>query len=416
MNQPFFGRKVVAAAFVTALFGWGIGFYGPPIFLYTVIQRTGWSVQLCSAAVTVHFMAGTLVVVNLPRLYKRFGIPRITALGALLLCVGVYGWSIAREPSELFIAAILSGLGWVTLGAAAINAIIAPWFVTKRPAALAMAYNGASIGGVIFSSAWVFLINHLGFSQTALLIGVVTISIIGFLSVKVFGVLPEHFGQHADGAEVRPAELSNPSIASTIPLSHNPRFVTLAAGMSLGLFAQIGLIAHMFLLLAPYLTEQQSGLAMGLATASAIGGRVLVGWFMPVNANRRIVACISYASQLAGCLIMAALHTHPVLLWIGIVLFGAGIGNATSLPPLIAQAEFPRHQTQRVIALIVATSQGCYAFAPALFGMLTALTDGPGSAMLLFGFAAVLQAVAILVFTLGNSSMRRKSMVQRAEN
>jgi hypothetical protein len=103
-------------------------------------------------------------------------------------------------------------------------------------------------------------------------------------------------------------------------------------------------------------------------------------------------------------------------LWIGIVLFGAGIGNATSLPPLIAQAEFPRSQTQRVIALIVSTSQGCYAFAPALFGMLTALTDGPGSAMLLFGFAAVLQAVAILVFTLGNRSMRSKSMVQRAEN
>lgn len=309
MNQSFFGRKVVAAAFVTALFGWGIGFYGPPIFLYSVIQRTGWSVQLCSAAVTVHFLAGTLVVVNLPRLYKRFGIPRITALGTLLLCVGVYGWSIAREPSELFIAATLSGLGWVTLGAAAINAIIAPWFVTKRPAALAMAYNGASIGGVIFSSTWVYLINHLGFSQTALLIGVLTITIIGLLSLRVFGVLPEHLGQHGDGAEVRPAELATPSTASTTSLSNNPQFVTLAAGMSLGLFAQIGLIAHMFLLLVPQLAEQQAGLAMGLATASAIAGRSLVGWLMPVNANRRTVACISYGRQLAGCLIMTGLHT-----------------------------------------------------------------------------------------------------------
>ncbi|WP_413043545.1 MFS transporter [Pseudomonas sp. YJ42] len=416
MNQSFFGRKVVAAAFVTALLGWGIGFYGPPIFLYSVIQRTGWSVQLCSAAVTVHFLAGTLVVVNLPRLYKRFGIPRITALGSLLLSLGVYGWSIAREPNELFIAATLSGLGWVTLGAAAINAIIAPWFVTKRPAALAMAYNGASIGGVVFSSAWVYLINQLGFSQTALLIGVLTISTIGCLSLKVFGVLPEHLGQHADGAEVRLAELNAPPIASAISLWSNPQFVTLAAGMSLGLFAQIGLIAHMFLLLAPYLTEQQSGLAMGLATASAIAGRFLVGWCMPANANRRTVACISYASQLAGCLIMAALHTHPILLWIGIAMFGAGIGNATSVPPLIAQAEFPKHQTQRVIALIVATSQGCYAFAPGLFGILTSLTDGPGSAMLLFGFAAVLQAAAILVFMLGDSSTRRKNMVQRTEN
>ena len=41
------------------------------------------------------------------------------------------------------------------MGAAAINAIVSPWFVRTRPAALSMAYNGASIGGVIFSPLWV---------------------------------------------------------------------------------------------------------------------------------------------------------------------------------------------------------------------------------------------------------------------
>ena len=38
----FFGPWVVRATFVMALFGWGIGFYGPSIFLHTVVQRTGW--------------------------------------------------------------------------------------------------------------------------------------------------------------------------------------------------------------------------------------------------------------------------------------------------------------------------------------------------------------------------------------
>ena len=36
----------------------------------------------------------------------------------------------------------------VIIGAAAINAIVAPWFVRRRPAALSAAYNGASVGGV----------------------------------------------------------------------------------------------------------------------------------------------------------------------------------------------------------------------------------------------------------------------------
>ncbi|RMR07321.1 hypothetical protein ALP94_01331 [Pseudomonas savastanoi pv. glycinea] len=112
MKQPgFFGSKVVAATFVMAVFGWGIGFYGPPIFLYAVLQRTDWSVSLCSAAVTLHFLTGTLVIVNLPRLYKHFGLARVTLAGSIVLAFGVYGWAVADQPYQLFIAAILSGLG-----------------------------------------------------------------------------------------------------------------------------------------------------------------------------------------------------------------------------------------------------------------------------------------------------------------
>ncbi len=402
MKQPgFFGSKVVAATFVMAMFGWGIGFYGPPIFLYAVLQRTDWSVSLCSAAVTLHFLAGTLVIVNLPRLYKRFGLASVTVSGATVLACGVYGWAMADQPYQLFIAALLSGLGWVTMGAAAVNAAIAPWFVSKRPAALAMAYNGASIGGVIFSSAWVYLINQLGFDQAALWVGGVSISVIGVLSFKVFALRPEHLGQSADGADQAPAETINLATSPPTSLWRNRQFVTLAAGMSLGLFAQIGLITHLFLVLAQYFTEQQAGMAMGLATASAIVGRTLVGWLMPVHANRRTVACLSYGIQLLGCIVMLGVGLWPNLIWLGVILFGAGIGNATSLPPLIAQAEFPSQHTQRVVALIVATAQGCYAFAPAIFGVVKSLGDTANSAVLIFTLAAAIQGLAIVVLLAG---------------
>ncbi|MCQ3003455.1 MFS transporter [Pseudomonas syringae] len=402
MKQPgFFGSKVVAATFVMAVFGWGIGFYGPPIFLYAVLQRTDWSVSLCSAAVTLHFLAGTLVIVNLPRLYKRFGLARVTLAGSIVLAFGVYGWAVADQPYQLFIAALLSGLGWVTMGAAAVNAAIAPWFVSKRPAALAMAYNGASIGGVIFSSAWVYLISQLGFGQAALWVGGLSISVIALLAFKVFALRPEHLGQYADGADQPPAEAINPAVSPSSSLWRNRQFLTLAAGMSLGLFAQIGLITHLFLVLVQHLSEQQAGLAMGLATASAIAGRTLVGWFMPAQANRRNVACLSYGVQLLGCIVMLGVDQAPGLVWLGVILFGAGIGNATSLPPLIAQSEFPRQHTQRVVALIVATAQGCYAFAPAIFGVVKSLSGEANSGVLIFTLAAAIQGLAIVVLLVG---------------
>ncbi|WP_211246240.1 hypothetical protein, partial [Cereibacter changlensis] len=125
--RPFFGWHVVAATFVLATFGWGVGFYGPPVFLYAVVERTGWPVPMVSAAVTVHFLLGAAVVANLPRLYRSFGVPFVTVMGTTHLAIGIAGWALAAEPWQLFVAALASGSGWVTMGAAAVNALIAPW-------------------------------------------------------------------------------------------------------------------------------------------------------------------------------------------------------------------------------------------------------------------------------------------------
>jgi MFS family permease len=175
--------------------------------------------------------------------------------------------------------------------------------------------------------------------------------------------------------------------------------------MALGLFAQIGLIAHLFSLLVPALGAQQAGLAMGLATASAIAGRTLVGWAMPAGADRRLVACASYAVQLAGSLVlMSAGGENIPLLLVGVVLFGAGIGNATSLPPLIAQVEFVNDDVQRAVALVVAIGQGAYAFAPAVFGLIRELAPHaarPHAAPIFFAVAALVQGLAICAFLAG---------------
>jgi MFS family permease len=295
--MPFLGWRVVWAAFVLAVFGWGVGFYGPPVYLHAVIERTGWALPLVSTAVTVHFLIGAVVVANLPALHRRFGLPTITMAGAAALGAGVLGWAIAREPWQLFAAALLSGTGWVALGAAAVNAIVAPWFVRFRPAALATAYNGASIGGVIFSPLWVALIDSIGFARAAGAIGGVMVLTIGALSRRVFALTPERAGLLPDGDVVGVAATRVIAVRSrAVPgsaLWRDRMFLTLATGMALGLFAQIGLLAHLFSVLAPALGGQAAGLAMGMATGCAIAGRTIVGWLMPIGADRRLVACAS---------------------------------------------------------------------------------------------------------------------------
>ena len=413
-TKTFYGWRVVAAAFILAVFGWGFGFYGPPIFLEAVRNTRDWSLSLISTAVTVHFLVGSLVVANLPRLHAAFGVPRVTKVGIVLLAAGVCGWAAATAPWQLLAATVVSGSGWAAMGAAMVNAVVSPWFVRDRPAALSMAYNGASIGGVLFSPLWVVAIGRFGFPGAAVTIGVFVVAVTWLLADWV---LSRHPGEIADASETRAGGSVRASLASAPPLPgpllwRNVRFVTLSAAMAIGLFAQIGLIAHLYSLLVPALGGQQAGLAMGLATGAAIVGRMLAGWLMPANADRRLVSCLSYAVQIVGvaAFIGAAGRSVP-LLYLGVILFGAGIGNATSLPPLIAQTEFAREDVSRVVALIVAISQASYAFAPAAFGAIRDLAPmantAPGEAPLVFALAVLLQAVAIGSFLAGKNRLVR---------
>lgn len=370
-STPFFGRRVVAAAFVLAVFGWGLGFYGPPVYLQSVREMRDWSVVLVSSAVTLHFLVGAIVVANLPALYRRFGLPAVTKTGAALLALGIIGWAIAREPWQLLLATFLSGAGWVAMGAAAVNAIVAPWYAARRPAALSMAYNGASIGGVVFSPLWVASIDAFGFPMAAAGIGAFMVATIWFLADRVFVHTPQSLGQVQDGEILTAVAGTTAAVERTLPgalLWRDRRFITLAA-----------------------------------ATAAAIAGRTMVGWLMPQGSDRRLVACASHVVQIAGSLaLLCAGGTDVVLLVAGVLLFGAGIGNTTSLPPLIAQVEFGKADVQRVVPLIVAIGQGTYAFAPAAFGWLR--TSSPAEGLPVFVAAALIQAAAIALFLVGRKS------------
>ena len=123
-----------------------------------------------------------------------------------------------------------------------------------------------------------------------------------------------------------------------------------------------------------------------------------VGWLMPVGADRRLVAFASYAVQVCGVIaLIAAAGANVPLLLLGVLLFGLGIGNATSLPPLIAQVEFVGDDVPRVVALTVAIGQAVYAFAPAAFGLVREFGSGNG----VFALAALVQALSIAALLLG---------------
>jgi len=405
----FYGWRIVGAAFALAFFGWGLGFYGPPVYLHAVREARGFSLGVVSSAVTLHYLAGAIVVANVPALYRRFGLPAVTIAGAVLLSAGVVGWAVASEPWQLFAATLVSGAGWAAMGAVPVNAAVSPWFVRTRPAALGTAYNGASFAGLIFSPLWVTAIAMLGFPLAAGIIGVATIVSVTALALRYFARTPQQMGLEPDGDAVGTVVSVTSPHARPLPgpaLWRDFAFITLATGSSLSLFAQIGLITHLYSLLVPALGAEWAGLVMGVGTGAGMGGRMLVAWLMPADADRRLVACVSYTVQIVGTLLLIAAGGENIpLLLAGVLLFGVGIGNVTSMPPLIAQVEFVKEDVPRVVALNVAIGQATYSFAPAVFGFIREFA-GAGTVFLV---AALIYAFAIGALLIGRYGMTKSA-------
>src|SRR5882757_1090395 len=89
----FYGWRVAGAAFIVAIFGWGLGFYGPPVYLHAVRELRGWSLALVSTAVTAHFLIDVIVGASLRNVYRRLGVSTVTMVGGLALRRCVTAWA-----------------------------------------------------------------------------------------------------------------------------------------------------------------------------------------------------------------------------------------------------------------------------------------------------------------------------------
>jgi hypothetical protein len=394
MRQGFAGWRVVAGAFVLAVFAWGIGFYGPGVYIATLAEGRLWPVGLLSAAVTWHFLVAAAVVAQLPDWHRRWGVAAVTRAGAVASAAGLLGWGFCHLPWLLFGPATLTGLGWALTSGAAINAMLSPWFDRRRPAALAMAYNGASVGGILMTPLWAWLIAGWGFGVATAVVAAALLGVAWPLAGRVLARGPAEFGQFADGDAAPPPARPAAPARSRGELTRDRVFRGLSLAFAIGLFAQMGLVTHLVSLLVPALGVRGAGLAMALVTVFALLGRTATGSVLPGGHRRRWAAAATFGVQMAGSLALLAAGGSVPLLLLGCALFGLGVGNLLSLPPLIAQAEFPAADVGRVVALMQAINQAFYAFAPAGFGLLRQVASGEAALWLTLALQA---AAAVLV-------------------
>ncbi len=398
----FYGWNVVGATFVMALCSFGLGFYGLTVYVATLQRLHGWSASAVSAPVTVYYVAGALLTTWIGDLFERFGPRVVVACGSVAMAVGVAALGIVTQPWHLYPAFLVMSLGWGAMSGAAINIILAPWWERRRGLVVSIAFNGATLGGVIVAPALIPLIGLLGFTRA---LGAAALVLLGVLLAVAVGVMrrgPEVLGLGPDGDPPR-ATPGRPPAGGVRRRRGDAlrtwRFWSVSAPFALGLAAQVGVLTHLVALVAPALGAGGAARAVSVTTAAALLGRLVTGLVVD-RLNRRLVASATLVVQIAGLALLARAPSASVV-YAGCVLFGLGVGNLTTLPGLILAVEWPRERFGALVGLVVGINQFTFAFGPSLVGVLRDWAGGYGPAL---AACTLLQAVAAVMILLGPGS------------
>ena len=279
-TRYFYGWNVVGATFVMALMSFGLGFYGLSVYVASLQRLHGWSASAVSAPVTVYYVAGALLTIVIGDVYERFGPRLVVTVGSVAMAAGVAALGVVSEPGQLYPAFLVMSVGWGAMSGAAINIVLAPWFQRRRGLAVSLAFNGATLGGVIVAPGLIPLIGAVGFTRALAIAALALLLVLVPVAVVVMRRNPEALGLGPDGDRhvARPAVPSaSLSVGWRREALRTWRFWSVSAPFALGLAAQVGVLTHLVALVAPTLGAGGAARVVSATTAAALVGRLATG-------------------------------------------------------------------------------------------------------------------------------------------
>lgn len=393
----FHGWRVVAACFVVASFGWGLGLFGSSVYLQAVTAEHGWAVAEVASAITLFFLVSAAVQRSVGRAIDRLGPRPVLSLGTLSIAAGVALIGQATAPWQLYPCFVLVGIGWSTLSTTGISATVAPWFERHQGRSITLAIMGASVGAILGVPLLLLALRQLGLAgglaAAALAAVLVLLPLVGTV-LRVRG--PAELGLRRDG-DAAPPDAAG---AAAAPLPRAARgggrvlLLTATIGFALALTVQIGFITHHLALAEPLLGAAGAGWLISATGLVAFAGRLVLARIVDAVAVRRLATGIMLLQALA-LLAIALWPSVPVLVAASLV-YGYGIGHVTTLAPVVVRREFGAAAFGATYGSAATAIQLASAFGPTLFGLLRDGFGGYGPGLAIAALATLAGGLALL--------------------
>ena len=385
----FYGWKIVWAILVQLTFTSGLSFYNHAIYLNALAAQPNFDVQSASTAVSIFFLSGGLTGLYVAKLVQDHD-PRLSiTVGALTASLSLAVLPFVANLGQLYVVYALFGAGFSASALIPATTLVTRWFQRRRAMALSLASTGLSLGGVVLTPLCAFMVERLGFTLAAPLMGVMFL--LGVIPVAWIWLRPnpESMGLLPDGdapaaADDDQDEVSPDASAGAARGKIEPGLTFKEArsgkffwGVSLAyvflMLAQVGGIAHQYGLAREQLDDAQTALVVAILPVASIIGRLIGGWVVDQGAIRAFA--IGMMVLQAGSLSLLAGGFSVLTLCLGLFMFGASVGNLLMLQPLILAEAFGVRDYARIFSVSNLMSSMGTAIGPALLGFVYAASD-----------------------------------------
>jgi OFA family oxalate/formate antiporter-like MFS transporter len=378
----FYGWYIVGTGFLTNIasafaLASTLGIFLKPLTVELEISRGVFSLLRSGEGII-----GALIAPFVGTLVDRHGGRWLIAIGTMIVAAGY----LVLGHVETFTQFAVVRLTFVTLGDAmmgsmVVNIIIAQWFFRRRGRALAISSMGIGFAKVCMPIVAASLILWLGWRQTWMVFGFVTL-VLGIVPSLLFiKRSPETMGLLPDGIE-------QPTFADDSTVKPDYSATYLISNQDLEWSRGEAIRTGTFWLLV---------ITFGIASVGVTGLNLHVYPYVSDRGYPPVIAAmLRFVIQAIG-LGLATLTTNLFCLYAGFFLYGIGLGGNMVLPEILWANYFGRRSLGRVRGLGLLISQALAASGPPFFGFLFDFTHGYGLSFAIFGAALITSAFLSLL-------------------
>jgi MFS family permease len=388
----FYGWRIVAACMIVNMFGNALGLFGVGVYLKILAASRNWPVDQLSVGITLFLLVSAVLMLPVGRTISRHGPKPIVVLGAVAMAAGILGIGLAQTIPQAWLAFAVMGIGWASLSAAAVAAMIAPWFERHQGRAVSIAAIGASIGGVVGVPVLLFAIAHVGLLATTSIAAIAMLAVLLPLAASVLRRSPAELGLFPDGASAALAKTTRVATWTLRSAVRTPALWSVIVAFSIGMFVQVGFLTHQVAFLSETLSPALVSATASATAITALAARIGLASFVDRIDQRNFAAAVLLIASAAFALL--ALFPNEWIMIAACVVYGVTMSNITILSAIIVRKEFGATSFGAVFGFASTIIQLSTALGPSFYG---ALREASSSYQLPLLIAAAFDVMAAIV-------------------